>query len=326
MNGSVTETEVLLERLSRVFFPYARERTAAVKATGGRFVYYTTAEVATKILRSQQMWMRNALLMNDFREIDHGLECLNVAYKGPAGQILKRALASCFPGLPEEIEAEFDAWTPSIRTDTYLTCVSEHCDHEDVRGRLSMWRAYGGSTGVALVLNGAVMFSRSNALGVFSSPVYYGDPPAFAEEFMKFAKGIERECGFIGQLEREGVKAVVVQVLQFAALCTKHPGFAEELEWRVIASPSVQTSSRVTREVELVRGVPQMVLKIKLENAPGEGLFGLALPELLDRIIVGPCEFPEETSRAFRQLLTDLQVPDPQTRVTVSDIPLRHVT
>lgn len=67
-----------------------------------------------------------------------------------------------------------------------------------------------------------------------------------------------------------------------------------------------------------------MVVKFKLENAPDEGLVGLALPELLDRIIIGPCEFPVVIFRAFRQLLSDRNVPDLQNKIIISDIPLRQ--
>src|SRR2546425_10972194 len=86
-----------------VFFPYAEKRTAAVTAIGGRFVYYTTAEVAFQILRRKEIWLRNALLMNDFSEIAHGFECLNAAYKGPAGGLLRKAIRSCLSRLPHEI-------------------------------------------------------------------------------------------------------------------------------------------------------------------------------------------------------------------------------
>jgi hypothetical protein len=39
-------------------------------------------------------------------------------------------------------------------TGTYLACLSEHQD-EDEHGRLPMWRAYGATTGIALVINAA---------------------------------------------------------------------------------------------------------------------------------------------------------------------------
>jgi hypothetical protein len=310
--------------LKHVFFPYAELRTTAVRASGARFAYYTTAEVATRILQTQQIWMRNAAVMNDFMEISHGFECLRAAYSGESGDVLKRALDSCFPGLPEELEAVFDSWLPIIHRDTYLTCVSEHRADEDLRGRLSMWRAYGATTGVAIVLNGAVMFAESDTLGAYSSPVFYGEARDFAAAFMSFAKGIEVRAALVASLGRETVKNAMFQVFRFATLCTKHPGFSEELEWRVIASPLLNPSGRLTSNVEIVRGVPQMVVKLKLENAPDEGLIGLAIPELVNRIIIGPSEFPQVTERALYQLMSDLGVPDAQKKIVVSDIPLRH--
>ena len=312
------------QRLASVFLPYAVRKTAEVKANGGRFAYYTTAEVAACILTSQEIWMRNATVMNDFLEISHGLQCLRAAYNGSAGAVLKRALNAAFPGLPEEIEEMFDTWLLTIQVDTYLTCVSEHRVEEDLRGRLSMWRAYGGVTGVAIVMNGTAMFSPSNALRAYSSPVFYADEAAFTDEFMRTAKGIEDEAEFIRSLGREVVKNIVFRMFRFAILCTKHPGFREELEWRVIASPMLEPSPRLKSDIETVRGVPQTVLKIKLENVPQEGLVGMALPELVDRIIIGPCEFPLVTRRGLVQLLNSLNVPDADRRVVVSDIPLRH--
>ena len=38
-------------------------------------------------------------------------------------------------------------------------------------------------------------------------------------------------------LGRETVSASAFNMLRFAVLCTKHPGFLEEREWRIIASP-----------------------------------------------------------------------------------------
>ena len=59
-----------------------------------------------------------------------------------------------------------------------------------------------------------------------------------------------------------------------------------------MASPAMYPSQLLTASVEVVRSIPQTVLKIDLQNHPDKGLTGLALPELLNRIIIGPCEFP----------------------------------
>jgi hypothetical protein len=313
-----------ISELSAIFFPYAAERGKKIRDRGGRFVYYTTAEVATHILMSSEMWMRNAQLMNDFGEVRYGFACLNHALNGPCGAILAEALNTPFPGLYEEVYAMLGDHSLIIGAETYMTCLSEHLPEEDDRGRLSMWRAYGGNAGVAIVMNGDVMFSSSDALRAYSSPVFYGDADAFADEFMKTAVNLRQNPQLLESIGRDALKSTVFEILRFAVLCTKHPGFHEEREWRVIASPRLNPSTRLIQSVELVRGVPQLVLKIKLENVPEEGLRGLAPPELLNRIIIGPCEFPIPMYQAFYDLLTQLGVPDPEKRLVASDIPLRH--
>jgi Protein of unknown function (DUF2971) len=222
------------------------------------------------------------------------------------------------------LEDYFNAWLPGIRRDTYMTCVSEHLPEEDNHGRLSMWRAYGGPTGVALVLNSGVMFSESHALGAYASPVASLGPDAFAVEVMQVARNIEEEAKYIRSLYREAVRTIAFDMLRFAVLCTKHPGFHEEREWRVVASPAMHPSPLLVPSVEVVRGTPQTVLKIDLQNHPDQGLVGLALPELLNRIIIGPCEFPQVILSAFHRLLEEAGVPEPGGKVVVSAIPLRN--
>ena len=320
----MTPTSADEDRIKRIFFPYTELKIREISAAGGRFVYYTTAETATCILRNKQIWMRNTAAMNDYLEVEHGFDCLNASYKAAPGNTFNAALNACFPGLADEVRDFFNGWLPSIRRDTYITCVSEHLPGEDQHGRLSMWRAYGGPTGVALVLNGAVMFSNSNALNVFSSPVAYLHPDAFATQFETIAKNMESEVDFITNLGQEAVKQIVFNMLRFAVLCTKHPGFHEEREWRVVASPVMHPTDHATLGVEVIRGTPQAVLKLDLQNHPDKGLVGLAIPELLDRIIIGPCELPQVISSAFQKLLAEAEVPDPEKKIIVSDIPLRH--
>lgn len=177
---------------------------------------------------------------------------------------------------------------------------------------------------MALVLNSAALTIDSGALGAVASPVAYLSPEAFVGEVLKVVKNVEAEIEFLRALGREAIKQAMFSALRFAVLCTKHPGFREEQEWRVIASPTMYPSRFLAEEIEVVRGAPQTVLKLSLENHPAEGLVGLTVPELLDRVIIGPCEYPVVTVKAFHRLLSDAGVAKPETRVTVSGIPLRH--
>ena len=92
--------------------------------------------------------------MNDFLEVQYGLQRLYRAYgQTEAGTRFQAALNGIFQGITADIEKLFNGWTPHFQVNTYLTCVSEHENKEDTFGRLSMWRAYSETTGVALVLH-----------------------------------------------------------------------------------------------------------------------------------------------------------------------------
>jgi hypothetical protein len=140
-------------KLAQIFFPFATRKQMEVRARNTRFVHYTSAEVAVSILKNEEVWMRKSNTMNDFMEIEHGLSCLKASYDGEPGNRFKATLDCMLPGCRAEVEKRFNSWIPHFKADTYLTCVSEHLDSEDGLGRLSMWRAYGGAAGVAVVLN-----------------------------------------------------------------------------------------------------------------------------------------------------------------------------
>ena len=40
---------------------------------GYKFAYYTTADIAKKILEKKEIWLRNAHVMNDYSELSYGL-------------------------------------------------------------------------------------------------------------------------------------------------------------------------------------------------------------------------------------------------------------
>ena len=64
------------------------------------------------------------------------------------------ALQSYAQGAAMEVLNLFDKWwaTPNFRFSTYVSSMAEHDNNEDLNGRLSMWRGFGGMSGrVALV-------------------------------------------------------------------------------------------------------------------------------------------------------------------------------
>lgn len=310
-------------QLRHVFFPYADDRSTEVVAKGRRFVYYTTAETTYRIIKNKEIWMRSTRTMNDYSEVEHGFDCLNAAYKSESGMLLRKAIDSCFPGLTEEVVADFNAWLPGIRRDTYIACLSEHLEEEDHSGRLSMWRAYGGTAGVAVVINASALFMQNDGIGVFASPVAYWTQEQVETELRRIAERILANAQYVRDLGRDPTRAVVFNLFRFATLCTKHPGFSEEREWRIIASPLMHNSPLLTQAVEVVRAVPQTVQKLRFANHAEAGIVGLELSDLLNRLIIGPCEFPDVVLKALHQLLAEAALPEPEHLLYVSEIPLR---
>ncbi len=298
---------------------------SAAIISNSRFVHYTTADTATKIIRNQEVWLRKANSMNDFLEIEYGFDCLYRSYAKHKGEF-EATFEDISPGVCGKIEAMIDAWLPSFRNGTYLACMSEHQDVEDVNGRLSMWRAYGGSTGVAIVMNGSVFLKpiSSDALKAYTSPVAYFTEEEFDQEFNRVINSIKSNREFLKNLNDSDFFASVFHAFRYSIMCTKHPGFAEEREWRVIYCPTFEKSEVIAENIETIAGVPQKVCKLKLTDNKELGIVGFGLPQLVDRVIVGPCQHPTEVAEALSELMNEAGIMDAKNKVVISNIPLRQ--
>ena len=317
-------TDQQLSKLYQIFFPYASMKRQAALNVNQRFVHYTTAETAMSIIQNNEIWMRNATCMNDYLEVEYGLKCLYCAYHSDAGKDFKQTLNGLFSGICEEIEAVFDGGTGHFRFDTFLTCISEHQSIEDSIGRLSMWRAYGKETGVALVLNNKPFLMPSDALKAYTNPVAYLTVDQAPAALELITRNILDGYDFLKMQEREVIKNYVFDVFRFAALSIKHPGFAEEKEWRIAFSPTLVASKHLVKDIRIVNGTPQQIYRIPLKNIPEENFLGAEIPELLDHIIIGPTAYPLALYKAFVDILAGAGVADPERKVVISDIPLRR--
>ena len=235
----------------------------------------------------------------------------------------KVMLNGMFPGITANLEDRFNGSVQYFQNDAYIACFSEHSEEEDKHGRLSMWRAYSGLTGVALVLNSAPFLAYDGPPGVYSSPVSYLDDLSFQQELLRLIQRINENRVFLREQGKETVLDMVFKAFKFAALCTKHPGFCEEKEWRAIYIPSIEPSPYLDQSIEIVGGTPQTVYKFPLRNFPEIDYFGVEIPELLNDIIIGPTEFDQAIYGAFATLLSEAGLADSRSRVHVSDIPLR---
>ncbi len=193
MDGT-TEPGEGRDRELGVFLPMLHERVARAIATGQRFVHYTGAPAAMSMIRSGELWLRNTQCMNDFSEVRYGLDMLDAVYNSDDGRRLIDFVESVHPGIRAAVRERVAGLGDTIAYGTYIACVSEHDPAEDGIGRLSMWRAYSGASGVALVLRNPILVGPgSDQLGVFTGPVVYDGRDAFVARFARFVEGILRE-------------------------------------------------------------------------------------------------------------------------------------
>jgi hypothetical protein len=318
-----------IRRLERIFQPFLTKRRDALFTPDTpwiRFVHYTSAESALKIITSRRVWMRNTTCMADYREVQHGLDIL-VRYFADAQKrsTFAQSLEQCAPGVANEAMNLFDQWRFDIGMNTYITSVSEHGDQEDHHGRLSMWRAFGdfNVARVALVIKVPHYSEGQDALNVIFSPVAYLDEKGAQTALATITQNVCNNVSFLSTISRAQLVANIFNMFVAMVTCVKHEGFHEEREWRIIHSPNRHRSALIDSSIETVRGVPQVVYRLPLDATWAAALADLDLYHMLDRVIIGPSFYPWVMYDAFVRALSGAGMTDAPNRVVVSGIPIR---
>lgn len=313
-------------QLLNIFMPYAKKRKDEIEARKGRFVHYTSAENAMKIIKSKKMWMRNAKCMNDYMEVLHGYKLLvRLFHNEDRKKKFFEALEPCGNEIAQKAVELFDQWWEKIEYNTFISSISEHEPNEDKHGRLSMWRAYGRpSAKAAIVLNVPMKpYDPTQGLRLMLSPVAYFSYPDVKREFNRVIDNIKGNIHFLVTQRSQVITISIFSMLVMAAVSLKHEGFKEEKEWRLIYLPELFPSKIISHKIETINGVPQTIYQVPLEDNPTENVTGVAIPQLVDRVIIGPSEYPMPIYQAFKVALEEAGVENSDSRVIVSGIPLR---
>ena len=296
-------------------------RLSEIKSGNRRFAYYTSADTARNIILNEEVWLRNATVMNDFSEISYGLSLVKKALSGRYGKFFSNAANTVFPDVMDKIRPKLIELELRWRVETYILCLSLHESLEDRNGRLSMWRAYGD---VALIINNKPLTAVTDRLGVYSTPVHYLDQTGADTRLKTVAQAILDNVDFIRNLGEKVFINCAINMVFLAAIGTKHPGFSEEKEWRIYFRPAEYPNSILKSKVVVIDNVPQEIWTLPLQHDPSNDLHHADIPSLLDKIIVGPTPYPYVSSRAFMKLLEEeVGADDASCKVVVSDIPLR---
>jgi hypothetical protein len=179
-NASHTEDDlpasvILGMKLEGIFMPRAQAQRSDFYGKSKRFVHYTSADSALKILKSKRLWVRNTTCMADYREVQHGYGMLRSFFSDSVNcEAFTAALDRSHPGAATEAITIFNQWWQHIQFNTYISSISEHEDNEDKNGRSSMWRGFGGMLPkVAIIFRVPKYSGGAEKLNVIFSPVAY---------------------------------------------------------------------------------------------------------------------------------------------------------
>lgn len=307
-----------------IFLPFAVGEEAALAEAGQRFAHYTSAATAMSILKGKEIWMRKPYVMNDASEIEHGARILAMIWRTELGARYRQAMEAAKPGLIQKIIPNFERWLDQSKHNTYLACVSKHHASEDDTGRLSMWRAYGGNRGVALIFKGDAFVRDGGELNVFSSPVAYVSKIDMEREFERVVANIESRVDFLRNADDGAVHELAFRMWVFAAVAAKNPGFKEEEEWRLIYAPDLWHSKHLRSSIQLIGDQPQKIFKLPLDGGGDPNLEWLSPDALIDRVLIGPGPDRDVIGEAMFELLSEAGVRNAERKIVYSSIPLRR--
>ncbi len=166
---------------------------------------------------------------------------------------------------------------------------------------------------MAMIFNNGVMSATADDLKAYSSPIAYLTKERFSAEFDKMVDRLDGEKSTMKECGYQATLLTILDSFRFATLSTKHPGFEEEKECRVIYTPDLRRSDLISKSIEIVGGVPQIVYKLPIRDL-----------SKLEAILIGPTNLPRTIRDTFVDILLDAEIFDAAQRVVVSDIPLRR--
>ncbi len=303
-----------MDRMDEIFFGYSKKRLQEFHVKNKRLIHYTNAVSAKRILESHKLWMRNARVMNDCKEVRYGTERMTELFRSSKGVELIRAFSDSTVLSENELMDiikhflcyECCSWG----FNTYIACLAEH-DCSDEVGKLSMWRSYG-NNGVAFVFN--LNNLNLNDDGILLSPVMYYDEQTFYKEVNNICSSLKENKDVLSKISKEDVKNRIMWMLRYAIASIKHKGFSEEEEWRLVGH-----GRDINLEVEEIKGTVEQVHKIDIKEI---------LKNNLEKIIIGPTSPNGVLHNAFIKLLEDkvrISEEKATNMVVDSNIPLVYI-
>lgn len=288
--------------------------------------HYTSLGSLEKILLTDEVWFSNPLFMNDLEEVRFGI--LNGATRLMQNVALYQALGT--PARRDIFRASLDeamnVYGKEHLLDTYVFCLSEH-DPANRDGQLSMWRGYGGNgKGAAIVFDTSKLGQLPNSPLILAK-VQYGSTDQRFAWIDKMAATVAEVIGksAIPDDKLYLASGAAFERIKLFALFTKHGGFSEEREWRVVYQLERDAEKRLAPMFGYLHGDQgvEPKLKFKVVPVPGFTADDLSLEKIVSAILLGPSTSSELAKRSVERMLELIGKSTLKDRIVASTIPFR---
>jgi hypothetical protein len=294
--------------------------------------HYTSISTLECIMKDDVMWMGNPLLMNDFQELRFGITEAARAFRLHEGilNICGGSDNQRYQALLKAFEYKLERVSNDDSFDTYVLCFSEHLrTEENCDGLLSMWRGYGANGSGAAIIFDTEKVNELKKSPLILSKVHYGSTQKrlqwiddklvqFADILMK--SEIPTDKFYIPV-------HILLERFKLFALFTKHDGFKEEQEWRLVYLKDRDADGKLNDMLDYNIGKNGIEPKLKLKVGPINGVIGdpISLQKLVTQIILGPSISNVLTLMTVKRMLGKVGKAELADKVKMSTTPFRGI-
>jgi hypothetical protein len=228
------------------------------------------------------------------------------------------------------LRSTFNYWNNKFANehllDLYVFCLSEH-GKEDTDGLLSMWRGYGGNgSGAAIVFDTAKIAAREESPLIIAK-VHYGTADQRIDRLKQYVTQFAAilKTSNLPDDKLSHASYYFFERLKQFSIFTKHQGFKEENEWRVVYLKNRDEAKAFDKMLSYALGSRGLEpkLKMKIEAIPGLPETDTSLAQIVERIILGPSMSSPLARATILRMLETLDLPELKNRVFSSTIPFR---
>lgn len=310
------------ELLYEVFLPDLLKDKNEFYCSVNDLAYYTRASTLFSILDNKEVWLRSTMCMNDYQEIRYTGDYIirNFQHNNTIYNRFIRVLGEIIPvkitDLQDFFANKLESIVGGLYVHTYIMCFTEHDDEIFPDGNLQMFNSYGRGHGACLIFD-------KNKLKELDLPIYkvhYSNKRNIDEKIIQLLNRLEEKAE---ELRGIDVKMIINYLQLFfinLIATTKHPGFRQENEWRLIINDKLlrydeNFTNAKNEKVRCVNDIPQIIKTLKLDG----------YENLLKKIILEPrYTMTAEALAISKMLKASWNIDNPADIIRVSEIPIRR--